>query len=141
MVVGEWCNDWFGIYEHASVIDPCGPAAGKYRVLRGGSAFSAAVDCRSAARSRCHFNGCYDRNGFRAWNPWLPEKKETHDEADETDDVADGKIKRREKKVYVIIPKKKELVAKDATMPKTGAGKPGKKKNSLFGGIRGGPIV
>jgi formylglycine-generating enzyme len=86
--IWEWCNDWYGNYERAGVIDPIGPSEGKYRVIRGGSAFSAAADCRSAARSQCHFDGCYDRNGFRfVWNPRPFGKNETQSEEDQIDNT------------------------------------------------------
>ena len=49
--VWEWCEDWYAAYPKESVIDPKGPAKGKYRVLRGGSFFSNALDVRSSARS------------------------------------------------------------------------------------------
>jgi len=72
--------------------------------LRGGSAFSGAVDCRSAARSQCHFDGRYDRNGFRlAWNPWPPERKIAQLGKDEIDDKNEREIKRKKKKDIVII--------------------------------------
>jgi formylglycine-generating enzyme required for sulfatase activity len=126
--VWEWCNDWYGKYEHTSVVDPTGPTEGKYRVLRGGSAFSGAPDCRSAARSQCHFDGCYDRNGFRfVWNPWQFEKKEMKLEEDELDDDNDKEIKVRKKKEKVNIPKKKESVANAKTI-QTNATKKLKKK-------------
>ena len=35
--VWEWCEDWKVDYPKESVIDPKGPAKGKYRLLRGGS--------------------------------------------------------------------------------------------------------
>jgi formylglycine-generating enzyme required for sulfatase activity len=35
--VWEWCNDWYGDYSSAAQTNPAGPAAGSYRVLRGGS--------------------------------------------------------------------------------------------------------
>jgi hypothetical protein len=85
--VWEWCNDWYAHYDSGSVADPAGPAQGTYRVLRGGSAFSAAADCRCAARSRCHSNGRCGRNGFRfVWNPEKPPgagDREAREESDE----------------------------------------------------------
>jgi formylglycine-generating enzyme len=47
----EWCNDWYGEYPSGSVIDPTGPDEGESRVLRGGSWFNFARDCRSACRA------------------------------------------------------------------------------------------
>lgn len=35
--VYEWCQDWFGLYPAASVINPRGPAKGTERVYRGGA--------------------------------------------------------------------------------------------------------
>ena len=49
--VWEWCSDWYGDYPTGSVTDPIGPATGSIRVLRGGSWYRDAVDCRSAYRS------------------------------------------------------------------------------------------
>jgi formylglycine-generating enzyme required for sulfatase activity len=49
----EWCSDYYGVNNRPSpieIIDPKGPSEGKFRVLRGGSWFSAAKDCRSASR-------------------------------------------------------------------------------------------
>jgi len=48
--VWEWCSDWYGEYPAGSVTDPSGPAAGSYRVFRGGSWGNDAVCCRSAYR-------------------------------------------------------------------------------------------
>ncbi|HPI61317.1 MAG TPA: formylglycine-generating enzyme family protein [Zoogloea sp.] len=48
--VWEWCADWYGPYPDGSQIDPAGPPDGSWRVLRGGSWFSDAQDCRSACR-------------------------------------------------------------------------------------------
>ena len=50
--VPELCIDWYGDYyvEKRNNVDPEGPFSGSYRVLRGGSAFSSAQDCRSARR-------------------------------------------------------------------------------------------
>ena len=58
--VWEWCEDWYAAYPKESVIDPKGPAKGKYRVLRGGSFFSAASDVRSSAR---FYNSPTSRDG------------------------------------------------------------------------------
>jgi formylglycine-generating enzyme required for sulfatase activity len=49
----EWCNDWYGTYG-GDVTDPVGPAAGTYRVVRGGSWGSFAQYCRSAFRIDGH---------------------------------------------------------------------------------------
>jgi formylglycine-generating enzyme required for sulfatase activity len=50
--VAEWCNDHYaGKYDPAATADPRGPAAGKERILRGGSWRSPADRCRSAARN------------------------------------------------------------------------------------------
>lgn len=50
--VWEWCYDWKGECPKGEVIDPTGPPSGQYRVLRGGSCYSDARICRSAARYR-----------------------------------------------------------------------------------------
>ena len=48
----EWVADWYGTYPAAAQADPTGPAAGEYRVLRGGSWMVKATNLRSAARFR-----------------------------------------------------------------------------------------
>jgi len=48
--VSESCNDWFGDYSNDSVTNPTGALTGLYRVSRGGSWSSAAVQCKSAHR-------------------------------------------------------------------------------------------
>jgi formylglycine-generating enzyme len=48
--VWEWVADWWGPYREVAQTDPPGPAAGTYRVLRGGDSFSPAADCRVARR-------------------------------------------------------------------------------------------
>ncbi|MGQ9573931.1 MAG: formylglycine-generating enzyme family protein [Thermoguttaceae bacterium] len=50
--VCEWCNDFYqeDYYQHSPTHDPRGPQTGQGRVLRGGSWFSSAEECRSAYR-------------------------------------------------------------------------------------------
>jgi eukaryotic-like serine/threonine-protein kinase len=49
--VAEWCEDWYAEdYSPGSVTDPKGPAAGEYRVLRGGSFIKYSSDARSSSR-------------------------------------------------------------------------------------------
>ena len=48
--VEEWCQDWFGSYSSNAQTNPTGPTSGSYRVLRGGSWFGDADDCRVADR-------------------------------------------------------------------------------------------
>ena len=48
--VWEWVQDWYGAYAVASAVDPQGPAAGAFRVFRGGGWFYDAGGCRSASR-------------------------------------------------------------------------------------------
>lgn len=63
--VREWCADWYGAYEAEMVNDPQGSPAGNTRVLRGGSWFSRARGCRSAARLSRPANVREDNYGFR----------------------------------------------------------------------------
>lgn len=51
---GAWelCSDWYGEYPKAAVTDPKGPAAGEFRVKRGGSWFTGREHVRSARRSK-----------------------------------------------------------------------------------------
>ena len=48
----EWCQDWFAetYYANSPQENPQGPSSGQYRLLRGGSWYSHATDCRSASR-------------------------------------------------------------------------------------------
>ncbi len=48
--VWEWCQDWYGPYPEDRTMDPVGPAAGQYRVLRGGSWTAEPRDCRVSRR-------------------------------------------------------------------------------------------
>ena len=49
--VNEWCGDWYGAYSGEAQTNPTGPAAGVYRVFRGGSWAAPAGGCRSACRN------------------------------------------------------------------------------------------
>ncbi len=48
--VAEWCADWYGPYVEGAANDPVGPAAGEFRVIRGGSHSTLPFYCRSANR-------------------------------------------------------------------------------------------
>ena len=69
--VYEWCQDWFDgeAYEkrkNEAVSDPKGPVKhALYRVLRGGSWYDGAGDCRSAFRGSIRPAGRDDAIGFR----------------------------------------------------------------------------
>ncbi|MHB9068448.1 MAG: SUMF1/EgtB/PvdO family nonheme iron enzyme [Pirellulaceae bacterium] len=77
--VSEWCQDWYEPnYDVAGnlVTDPRGPAAGKLRVIRGGSYMWNWQDCRSAARfpARSHAPSfCHRSIGFRVARYLPPE--------------------------------------------------------------------
>lgn len=49
--VAEWCSDWYGPATASQQSDPTGPAAGNFRVFRGGGWSSMAAGCRSAFRN------------------------------------------------------------------------------------------
>ena len=51
--VWQWCSDWYGkdYYENSDKKDPEGPKSGTSRVLRGGSWYDNARNCRSAIRN------------------------------------------------------------------------------------------
>jgi formylglycine-generating enzyme required for sulfatase activity len=69
--VWQWCWDWYGTpYGQPTNTNPTGPATGSYRVIRGGSYGSGAVDCRAALR--CGFGPAGGGNyslGFRSVLP------------------------------------------------------------------------
>ncbi len=48
--VWEWTSDWYGPYPAGRTIDPCGPARGTRKVIRGGSWAFGAARARSACR-------------------------------------------------------------------------------------------
>jgi sulfatase modifying factor 1 len=112
--VWEWCMDWYGTNAEGSVIDPTGPATGKYRVLRGGSAYSGASDCRSASRSRCHSGGRYYRNGFRfLWNPWTPPDKNGQIDGKESERQQEKDVQEKADEELIIIPKKEKAAVRN----------------------------
>jgi eukaryotic-like serine/threonine-protein kinase len=65
--VREWCNDWYDetYYRNSPKIDPQGPLNGKYRVVRSGSWFLPARNCRSAFRTGLEPTFDNDATGFR----------------------------------------------------------------------------
>jgi formylglycine-generating enzyme required for sulfatase activity len=50
--VMEWCQDWYGEYPAGAATDPAGPPAGVGKVIRGGSWFNSAKNCRAACRAK-----------------------------------------------------------------------------------------
>ena len=63
--VWEWCHDWYSEYPSDSVTDPAGPSSGSRRVLRGGSWYYCACECRSAHRIITVPANRFDCGGFR----------------------------------------------------------------------------
>jgi sulfatase modifying factor 1 len=57
--VWEWCSEWNGNYSSYSETNPTGASSGQSRVLRGGSCYFIAFNCRSANR-----NGNFPDNGL-----------------------------------------------------------------------------
>lgn len=63
--VGEWCHDWYGLY-NGDATDPTGPDSGDSRVVRGGNWREEAWACRSASRGRANPLTFFDNGlGFR----------------------------------------------------------------------------
>jgi formylglycine-generating enzyme required for sulfatase activity len=60
--VREWCHDWYAPYPAEDVVDPAGPASGRFRVTRGGSFADPPEACRATARS---VGPLAPENGFR----------------------------------------------------------------------------
>ena len=48
--VWEWCQDWYDSYSSSPQTNPTGAASGSSRVLRGGSWYFSARDCRTSYR-------------------------------------------------------------------------------------------
>jgi len=63
--VREWVWDWIADYAPGAAVDPIGPAAGTYRVRRGGSWNVAASFCRAAGRGGADLVGEYSTQGVR----------------------------------------------------------------------------
>ena len=64
--VWEWCNDWDGDYPpEDGVINPSGPSSGMYRVIRGGSWYSAPVMFGSSKRDSIQPDYKSNDLGFR----------------------------------------------------------------------------
>jgi formylglycine-generating enzyme required for sulfatase activity len=65
--VWEWCEDWYDkdYYRDSPTEDPAGPGAGADRVIRGGSFFHDARDCRAAVRDHGEPSLRFGNYGFR----------------------------------------------------------------------------
>jgi formylglycine-generating enzyme len=63
--VYEWCQDYYGKYAMTPQVDPRGAVSGPGRVVRGGSWFSNAQNCRAASRFYWAANSRIDFIGFR----------------------------------------------------------------------------
>jgi formylglycine-generating enzyme required for sulfatase activity len=65
--VSEWCRDWYSSsYYHVSPTEnPQGPAAGTFRVIRGGNISSRAFDLRAANRDFKNPDYASEEHGFR----------------------------------------------------------------------------
>lgn len=63
----EWTADWYDpdYYSGGPAVNPQGPAEGREKVIRGGSAFVSADLCRPAARMRSGPDTRYSVKGFR----------------------------------------------------------------------------
>lgn len=69
--VAEWCRDWYDpkAYQKPRGADPTGPAAGTYRVIRGGSWYDRARELRCAARQFSPPDRADGFIGFRLVHP------------------------------------------------------------------------
>jgi formylglycine-generating enzyme required for sulfatase activity len=63
--VWEWCSDWYGNYSSSSQTNPTGSYSGSLRVLRGGSWYCSAGNCRVLDRSNSTPDYRNGRLGFR----------------------------------------------------------------------------
>lgn len=60
-IVGEWVGDFYAPYTRDSLVDPHGPAAGKERVIRGGTASGGQT---SAARPTLRFKDAPEKRSY-----------------------------------------------------------------------------
>lgn len=70
--VWEWCNDWYGVYQKSSALDPTGAVSGNERILRGGSAASSYYFTQSGIRSKLRPESYNAFTGFRTVLPATP---------------------------------------------------------------------
>ncbi|MDH6304853.1 formylglycine-generating enzyme required for sulfatase activity [Parabacteroides sp. PF5-5] len=63
--VWELCHDWYGAYDKEPQTNPTGASTGEYRVLRGGSWYTAPRGCRVSIRLRCAPFSLNTLSGFR----------------------------------------------------------------------------
>ena len=63
--VWEWCGDWYGSYSSSAQTNPTGPSSGSFRVLRGGSWYHSARDCRVSYRDYFNPSRRGSVSGFR----------------------------------------------------------------------------
>lgn len=72
--VWEWVQDWYGAdyYRESTPNDPSGPAAGEFRVERGGCWFDGAWNTRVSSRLSLQPNGRSFNTGFRFVREAIP---------------------------------------------------------------------
>ena len=63
--VQEWCEDWYGSFEIASVTNPTGPTTGSNRLLRGGNWGNLSNFYRASFRNKISPNYIDHGHGFR----------------------------------------------------------------------------
>ena len=61
----EWCADYCTLYEEGAQDNPQGPSTGDLRVVRSGSWYSPANECRNSARSGLEPDAAYVHIGLR----------------------------------------------------------------------------